>query len=195
MKSFRPLVLALLLPLSSFAAERFLKLDPASSYVDVDVGVTMDSFTAHLDNYELRATADDKKSVKSTVLTFKFADLKTGKPDRDAKMIEWLGGGDPTGKFEAGIIALTPDGQGRVTGYLTMHGEKSLVEFPVLVTKSPEGVITITGEATVDYRNWKLKVIRMAMVMKVDPEVKVRFKFTGTPGDVVPSAPPAAPAK
>ncbi len=193
MKRFRPLLLALLLPLSSFAAERFLKLDREASYVDVDVGVTVGSFTAHLDNYELRATADDKKSVKSTLLTFKFSDLKTGKPDRDAKMIEWLGGGDPTGRFEAGIIALTPDGQGRVTGYLTMHGEKSLVEFPVQVTKSPEGVITITGQATVDYRNWKLKVIRMAMVAKVDPEVKVRFKFTGTAGDIVP--PPAPPAK
>src|SRR6478609_1730358 len=187
MKSFRPLalVLALLLPVASFAAERLLKLDPAKSYVEVDVGVTVGSFTAHLDNYELRATADDKKSVKSTLLTFKFSDLKTGKPDRDAKMIEWLGGGDPTGKFESGIVALTPDGQGRVTGYLTMHGEKALVEFPVNVTKV-DGVITITGTATVDYRNWKLKVIRMAMVAKVDPEVKVRFKFTGTVGEVVP---------
>jgi polyisoprenoid-binding protein YceI len=192
MKRFRPLVLALLLPLSAFAAERFLKLDPASSYVEVDVGVTIGSFTARLDNYELRATADDKKSVKTTLLTFKFSDLKTGKPDRDAKMIEWLGGGEPTGKFEAGIIALTPDGQGRVTGYLTMHGEKALVEFPVQVTKA-DGVITITGEATVDCRNWKLKVIRMALVEKVDPEVKVRFKFSGTVGDVVP--PPTPPAK
>jgi polyisoprenoid-binding protein YceI len=192
MKRFRPLALVLalaLLPFSGFAAERYLKLDPASSYVEVDVGVTVGSFTAHLDNYELRATADDKKSVKSTLLTFKFSDLKTGKPDRDAKMIEWLGGGDPTGKFESGIVALTPDGQGRVTGYLTMHGEKALVEFPVNVTKV-DGVITITGTATVDYRNWKLKVIRMAMVAKVDPEVKVRFKFTGTVGEVVP-----APAK
>jgi len=188
MKSFRPLalVLALLLPVASFAAERLLKLDPAKSYVEVDVSVTVGSFTAHLDNYELRATADDKKSVKSTLLTFKFSDLKTGKPDRDAKMIEWLGGGDPTGKFESGIVALTPDGQGRVTGYLTMHGEKSLVEFPVQVTKA-DGVITITGQATVDYRNWKLKTIRMAMVAKVDPEVKVRFKFTGTVGDLVPA--------
>ncbi|MEJ1973515.1 MAG: hypothetical protein WDM96_13950 [Lacunisphaera sp.] len=75
---FRPLVLALLLPLASFAAERFVKIDAARSYVDVDVGVTIGSFTAHLDQYDLRVTADDKKSVKTAVLSFKFADLKTG---------------------------------------------------------------------------------------------------------------------
>jgi polyisoprenoid-binding protein YceI len=188
MKSVRLLALFLALPLAALAAERILQPDPARSYIEVDVSVTIDSFTARLENYDLRMTSDEKRAVKSTVLDFKFADLKTGKPERDQKMIEWLGGGEPTGKFEAGIIALTPDGQGRVTGYLTMHEKKELVEFPVNVTRNGEE-FTVTGEATVDYRRWGLKVIRMAMVMKVAPEVKVRFKFIGTVGPVIP--PPA----
>jgi hypothetical protein len=50
----------------------------------------------------------------------------------------------------------------------------------VEVTKNGE-VYTVTGETTIDYRNWKLKVIRIALMLKVDPEVKIRFKFTGTP--------------
>lgn len=191
MKSVRLLAVLLALPLFSFAAERVIKFDPAASYLDADVKVTIGDFTAHLDKYELRATAEEKKGIKTTLLAFKFADLKTGEPERDQKMIEWLGGGDPAAKFEAGIIALTPDGQGRVSGYLTMHGQKALVEFPVNVTKAGD-VFTITGEATIDYRNWGLKVLRKAGLIKVDPEVKVRFKFTGTLGEVVPPAAPPA---
>jgi polyisoprenoid-binding protein YceI len=106
-------------------------------------------------------------------------------------MLEWLGGADAAGKFESGIVALTPDGQGRVNGRLTFHGKTDSLEFPVNVTKAGN-VFTITGEAMVDYRHFDLKTIRKAGLIKVDPNVKVRFKFTGTPGDVVP---PAAPAK
>jgi polyisoprenoid-binding protein YceI len=191
MKSVRLLAVLLALPLASFAADRVLKLDPAASFVEVDVGVTIGDFTARLDKYDLRVIAEDKKGVKSTVLNFKFADLKTGEPERDQKMLEWLGGADAAGKFESGIVALTPDGQGRVNGRLTFHGKTDSLEFPVNVTKAGN-VFTITGEAMVDYRHFDLKVIRKAGVIKVDPNVKVRFKFTGTPGDIVPPAAPPA---
>jgi polyisoprenoid-binding protein YceI len=191
MKSVRLLAVLLALPLASFAADRVLKLDPSASFVEVDVGVTIGDFTARLDKYDLRVIAEDKKGVKSTVLNFKFADLKTGEPERDQKMLEWLGGGDPAGKFESGIVALTPDGQGRVNGRLTFHGKTDSLEFPVNVTKAGN-VFTITGEAMVDYRHFDLKVIRKAGLIKVDPNVKVRFQFTGTPGDIVPPATPPA---
>lgn len=180
MKRLRVLALLALLPFTLSAADRTLKVDPARSYVDVDVGSTIDSFTAHLDAYALRATVDDKGRVKTAALTFRFADLKTGKPDRDKRMLEWLGGDDPAGKFELGILALAPDGQGQANGNLTFHGATGLVEFPVNVSKAGD-TYTITGEATIDYRNWKLKVIRTAFVLKVDPMVKIRFKFTGEP--------------
>jgi hypothetical protein len=52
------------------------------------------------------------------------------------------------------------------------------VEFPVNVSKAAD-TYTVTGEATIDTRNWKLKVIKMAFVLKVDPLVTIRFKFTG----------------
>jgi polyisoprenoid-binding protein YceI len=190
MKSVRFLVALFLLPLALSAADRLLKADPAKSYVDVDVKVTIGDFTAHLDRYDLTAVIDAKNKFKSGVLTFKFADLKTGKPDRDEAMVAWLGGDNPTGKFEIGIIALTPDGQGRVTGNLTFHGTSSLVEFPVMVVRDGSDY-TITGEVTVDYRNWNLKKIRKAGLITVDPEVKVRFKFAGTTVEA-PPAPPAA---
>lgn len=188
MKRFCSLVLALL-SLSSVlsAADKILKADLARSYVDVDVKVTVGDFTAHLDRYELTATIDDKNKIKTATLTFKFADLKTGKTDRDQAMLDWLGGNDAAGKFDLGILAVTPDGQGQATGNLTFHGNASLVEFPVNVSQS-SGTYTITGEAPVDYRHWSLKVIRKVGLMKVDPVVKVRFKFVGVAVD----APPAA---
>lgn len=178
MKCLRLLVASVLLPLALSAADRSLKIDKARSYVDVDVDATV-NFTARLENYDPVFTVDAAGKIKSATLAFNFADLKTGKTDRDAKMIEWLGGGTPEAKFEVGIIAIAPDGQGQVTGKLTFHGQTSRVEFPVNTTKT-DGTYTITGEASLDYREWGLKVIKTAFVLKVDPIVKIRFKFTGT---------------
>lgn len=181
MKSLRFLVALAVLPLALCAAERALKVDPARSYVDVDVSVTVDSFTARLEKYEAILKLDEKGRIKQGgSFAFKFTDLKTGKPDRDRAMIDWLGGGEPAGKFDLGILAVTPSGQGQVTGNLTFHGKTSLVEFPVNVSQA-DGATIITGEATVDYRHWGLKVIRKGFVIKVDPYVKVRFKLTGEP--------------
>jgi len=182
MKLFRLLPVLLLLPLAALAAERPLKIDRSRSFVDVDVKATVDSFTGHLDVYDTKITVDDAGKLKGAVLSFKFADLKTGKPERDAKMIAWLGGGEPEGRFELGNLALTPDGQGQVSGRLIFHDVTERIEFPVNLVRA-DNTYTVTGEATIDTRNWNLKVIRMALVVKVDPEVKIRFKFTGVPAE------------
>ena len=179
MKVLRLLPFALMFPLLTFAAERCLKIDRAGTFLDVDVDATI-NFTAHLDAYDAKLIVDDAGKIKSAVFAFKFADLKSGKPDRDADMIKWLGGGSPEGRFEMGNLALTPDGQGQVSGRLTFHGVTERVEFPVNVTKA-NGNYTITGETPLDYRNWNLKVIRKAFLFTVNPVVKVRFKLTGAP--------------
>ena len=180
MNVLRPLCTLLVLPLAVLAAERPLKVDKAKSFVDVDVSVTVGSFTGHLDDYDARVNVDDAGKIKSAIFSFKFSDLKTGKPERDTEMIKWLGGGEPDGRFEMGNLALTPDGQGQVSGRLVFHGVTELIEFPINVSRA-DGVYTITGEATIDYRNWNLKKYRRALVLTVDPEVKIRFKLVGTP--------------
>jgi polyisoprenoid-binding protein YceI len=180
------LALLALLPLAALAAERPLKLDPSRSFVDVDVDATK-NFTAHLDRYETKVTVDDAGKIKSAVFTFKFRDLKTGNEARDADMIKWLGGGDPEGRFELGNLALTPDGQGQASGRLTFHGVTERVEFPVNLVKTG-GDYTLTGDTTIDDRTWGLKVIRKALLFTVNPEVKIRFKLTGTPAAAEPAA-------
>jgi len=178
MKVIRRLLTLVLLPLMAMAAEHTLKVDQSRSFVDVDVKATI-NFSGRLDAFDAKVSVDDAGKIKSAVFTFKFSDLKTGKPDRDADMIKWLGGGEPDGRFEMGNLALTPDGQGQVSGRLVFHGVTELVEFPINVTRA-DGGYTITGEATIDYRNWNLKKIRRALMLTVDPDVKVRFKLVAT---------------
>lgn len=180
MKAITHLFALVLLPLAVVAAERSLKIDRTRSFVDVDVNVTVGSFTGHLDDYDLKVNVDDAGKIKSASFVFKFADLKTGKPERDTEMIKWLGGGTPEGRFELGNLALTPDGQGQMSGRFTMHDVTEVVEFPINSILA-DGTYTITGETTIDYRNWKLKVYRRAMMIKVDPEVRIRFKLVGVP--------------
>ena len=179
MKVLRLLTPFLLLPLALLAAERPLKVDKTRTFIDVDVDATV-NFTAHLDNYDAKVNVDDSGKIKSAIFTFKFADLKTGNTERDAKMIAWLGGGSPEGRFELGNLALTPDGQGQASGRLIFHDVAERVEFPVNIVKA-DGAYVVTGETTIDYRTWNLKVIRTALVLKVSPDVKIRFKLTGVP--------------
>ena len=143
MKFLPVLALSLLAPLALGAAERALKIDKAGTFIDVDVDATI-NFTAHLDAYDAKVSVDDAGKIKSAVFSFKFTDLNSGKPDRDADMIKWLGGGSPEGRFELGNLALTPDGQGQVSGRLTFHGVTERVEFPINVTRT-DSSYTITG--------------------------------------------------
>lgn len=175
------------LPLAVFAAEPgVLKVDRSRSFVEVDVDATK-NFTARLDRYDMAVGFDATGKVKSAVLNFKFTDLKSSDTKRDADMIEWLGGGEPDGRFELGNLAVTPAGLGQASGRLFFHGAVERVEMPVTVTRTGDD-FTITGETTIDYRNWNLKVIRKAFLFSVSPDVKVRFKISGTIID----APPAA---
>jgi polyisoprenoid-binding protein YceI len=176
----------LLLPLAVLGAERPLKIDRARSFIEVDVKSTLKNFTAHLDAYDLTMNVDETGKIKNAVLQFKFSDLRTGDDKRNADMITWLGGGEPIGKFELGILALAPDGQGQVTGKLTFHNNTSLIEFSVNVIRAGSDY-TVTGDTTIDYRNWNLKIIKMDLMLKVHPEVKIRFKLVGT----LPETPPA----
>jgi polyisoprenoid-binding protein YceI len=176
--------LLVLAPAGAFAAAadappaRILKVDRTRSFVDVDVKMTVGSFVARLERWDANFTFDDAGKIRTGTFKFKFADLKTGDPQRDADMLKWLGGGDPEGRFLLGVLAAAPDGQGVVNGNLTFHDRTQRIEFPVQFTRAGD-TYTLTGEVTLDYTQWGLKVIRRALVAKVDPEVRVRIKAVG----------------
>ncbi len=179
MRATRLLALLLVaLAATAFGAEQPLKVDRARSFIEVDVKSTTDSFTARLEKYQPTLGVDAGSRIKTAKLEFRFADLKTGKAERDEKMLEWLGGAEASGRFELGVLALAPNGEGQTTGRLTFHGVTQRIEFPVHVARAGL-TYTIKGEVTLDTRNWNLKVIRMMGLLKVDPEVKVRFQLIG----------------
>ncbi len=159
------------------AAPEPLKVDRARSFIDVDVKFTLGSFTGRLERFAAMLEPDASGRIRAARLEFRFADLKTGDADRDAHLLAWLGGGDPTGTYELGVLALAPDGQGQASGRLTFHGQTRRVEFPVLVTRT-DTTVTVTGETTIDTRQWGLKPLRHRLVVKVDPEVRIRFRLT-----------------
>lgn len=172
-----PVVLAFAAALAALPAPaQTLRVDRARSFVDVDVKFTLGSFTGRLERYTATLENDPAGRIRAARLEFRFADLKTGDPERDAHMLAWLGRGDPIGVYELGVLALAPDGQGQASGRLTFNGQTRRVEFPVLVTRGDD-ILTVAGETTIDTRQWGLKPLRHRIVVKVDPEVRIRFRL------------------
>lgn len=169
-------LLAVALP----AAERNLVIDSARSRVDIQVKATVDSFVGKLAAYDAQLTFDDAtRRVSTAVFRFKFNDVKTGKPDRDAQMNEW----QQTAQYPEAVYtltALTPAGDGRLTatGTFRLHGVERPLTFPVAVTED-DSVVAIDGEVRLDTREFGLPVIRKFAVLKVDPLVTVRFHLQG----------------
>ncbi|MFI5357578.1 MAG: YceI family protein [Opitutales bacterium] len=171
----------LLLPWAATAAEpRGLVVDEAHSQVTVAVKATVDSFTAILEHYEAAIQVDPAgRRVRTAVFRFKFADLKTGKPGRDAEMNTWEQSAQfPDARFT--LTSLTPGTDGRLVahGRLRLHGVERELTFPVSVT-TDHTVFAVDAEAPFDTRNFGLPVIRKFALLKVDPVVTVRVHLQG----------------
>lgn len=183
---FPRFLLALGLALASAAAGLgagpALVVDPAASRITVAVRVTVDSFTAKLNRFDAAVAMADDGRVLSARVAFQFRDLVTGKDGRDQAMHKWQETDKfPDGTFElASLEPAATAGAFTATGKLTLHGVTRELKFPVtIVTDGP--VRKIDGEAPVDTREFGLPVIRMALVLKVDPVVRVIFHLEGRP--------------
>ena len=182
---YRPFFLAAglgCLALSAYASPVALQIDKAKSTFAVDVKVTVDSFVGSLSNYEAKILFDPATNqASSAVLTFRFADVKTGKADRDEKMNTWQGTDTfPDGVFILEKLEAAPSGGAQVaTGKLSFHGQTLPLSFPVTIVRSGSQV-SIKGEAVVDTSAYGLPVIKMMLMLKVDPKVKLRFDLEGS---------------
>lgn len=175
-------LLSLLLAASApaTAAEVGLAVDKAQSRVEIVVKATVDSFTGTLADYEPVIRVDrDTGRVLSAEVGFHFADVKTGKADRDEQMLSW----EEADKFPDGgfkLTRLTPLPEGRMTadGVLTFHGVSREISFPVTIT-TDRRLFALDGEAVIDTRTFGLPVIRKFGLLKVDPLVRIRFHLQG----------------
>lgn len=169
----------LLAPLGSVAAERLLEVDSAQSHIDIRVQATVDSFTGSLRSYVAQVRVNEAGDITGAEVSFRFADVITGKEKRDRAMHEWQHTDEfPTGKFM--LTSLRPDGAGSATatGQLTLHGVTRAMSFPVMIAKQ-DSTIAIDGDAPIDTREFGLPVIRLLGLLKVDPIVRVHFHLQG----------------
>ena len=155
-----------------------LKVDKDRSRIQVDAKATGHAFTGTLGDYKASVSgSSDKLRPTAVELTWKFADLKTGDEKRDAEMIKWLGGGGPEGSFKF-TKTWSDGGKDYAQGAITIHGVSKTISFPFTASKDGKWV-TIDGTAQLDYQNFSLPIIRNMAVMKVEPELKVRFHLVG----------------
>ena len=59
-----------------------------------------------------------------------------------------------------------------------IHGVTQEVQMPVTVTHTGS-IWDISGQTTLDYRDFKLSKIRKALVLTVNPKVRVTFHLVG----------------
>ena len=177
-------VLALILTVSSAAHAADLKslsVDPAQSRIDVAVHATVDSFVGTLSHYKAAIAINPVDGrIGSASLSFAFSDLKTGKSDRDAKMLSWEQSTRyPDASFVLGSLKQTSEDEYRVTGTFTMHGVSRQITFPVSVTTDHK-TYAVDGSAKLDTRDYGLPIIRVALFLKVDPVVVIHFHLQAT---------------
>jgi len=171
--------LAVLTP--GLAAERTLAVDKAHSRVEVAVKATVDSFVATLSDFDAAVAVDPEAGrITSAVFSFRFADVLTGKKDRDHEMLVWEDAEHfPDARFELTALDPAPAGGYVARGRLRLHGIDQRLEFPVTVTS--DGLrYSIDGSVKLDTRDFGLEVIRKLLVLKVDPQVQVRFHLQGS---------------
>lgn len=160
------------------ASAETLKVDKAKSRIHVDARATGHSFTGTLEDYTITASGDPTTLAPTALtLAWTFTDLKTGDASRDQKMISWLGGGAPKGSFKF-LKSWQKDGENYAMGEIAIHGTTKTLSFPYTVKKEGNW-ITISGTASLDYEDFKLPIIRSALVMTVNPRLTVRFQIVG----------------
>lgn len=173
-----PLLCGLLTAASSVQAAT-LEVDQERSRIQVDAKATGHNFTGTLKKYTAKVSGDTASlKPEGFELQWSFKDLDTDDAKRDKEMITWLGEADPKGSFKF-IKSWTDDaGKNHAMGNLTIHGVSKTISFPFSAKKDGDWV-TIDGKVTMDYKDFKLPIIRAMAVMTVDPKLTVRFHVVG----------------
>lgn len=177
MKLLKLPVLAICVASATHAAT--LEIDPGRSRIQVDAKATGHAFTGTLQKFTATVAGDSASLAPSAFsLKWNFTDLDTADDDRDKEMIKWLGGGTPKGSFQFVKSWTDAKGVANAQGTLTINGVSKTISFPYTAKKDGDWV-TISGKASMDYKNFSLPIIRSMAVMTVDPKLTVRFHVVG----------------
>ncbi len=175
------LALLALLPVFAFSAP--LAVDPASVKISVGVHATMHGFTGRLGTAAVALDGDAATgAIAAATVRFAWSDLKTGDTARDREMVAWATGKSTEGVFTLAKLAPTSDAAVfTAAGTLALNGQTRDVAFPVKITRTASGW-DISGETTIDHRDWGLPKIRKFGMLTVDPVVTISFSLSAKPG-------------
>ena len=177
------LLLALLALLPVLATAAPLAVDPASMQITVEVRATMHGFTGKLATAAVALDGDTATgAIAAATVRFVWADLKTGDKARDKELLAWAAARSREGVFT--LAKLTPTSAAdtfTAAGTLTLNGETKAIAFPVKIARSTAGW-TVSGETTIDHRDWGLPKIRKFGLLTVNPVVTIRFSLSAAPG-------------
>lgn len=174
-----PLASLLLATLVGRASAGSLAVDTETCRIQVDIRATGHAFTADLKKFTAKVTGDEATLQPTAFdLDWNFKDLDSANDDRDQQMVTWLGGGEPKGSFR--FVKSWTDAKGATfaEGTLTINQTTKTISFPYSATKDGSWV-TIRGTARMDYQDFGLPIIRSMGLLKVAPELTVRFHVVG----------------
>jgi polyisoprenoid-binding protein YceI len=173
-------VLLLLLATTVFGSAATLDLDTKQSSISVAVVTSVHDFKGEVGSYQTSINFSNQNTLPDSAdVGFDFKDLKTGSNGRDKDMLKWLSySTNPKVNFH--LTGWKWDGTNSVaTGELTLHGIKQSILMPTVV-RQQGATIEIVGTAKLDYRDFKLPVIRKMFLFSVDPHLAVSFRLKGT---------------
>jgi len=184
-KSSRLAVLAVLALLSGAAwSQEHFKVDPPSSEVHFTLGASDGPVkgTFHISAGEF--TLDPATGAMTGTVTVDAASGDSGKKNRDKKMTndQMKAQTYPTVTFAptkfSGQVNETGDSTGQVDGAFTLIGQAHPVSVPMNVHMEGDR-FTAMGEFTLPFVSWGMKDPSF-MFLKVEKEVKIQLKLTGT---------------
>lgn len=156
-----------------------LELDAQQSRISVAVATSVHDFTGTVEVFQNSISFDQRDGQpRKADVSFDFKDLKTGSKGRDRDMLKWLSrAANPKAHFH--LTGWKQEGTNSIAlGDLTLHGVTQSVQMPTAI-KREEDKIEISGMAKLDYRDFKLPVIREMLMFSVDPHMVVTFQLKG----------------
>lgn len=171
---------AALLPVFATAAP--LTVDPASVKIEVVAKATMHGFTGKLATATISLDGEAAAgAITAATVRFAWSNLKTGDTSRDKEMLAWATAKSPEGVFT--LAKLAPGATAdtfTATGSLALNGQAKEISFPVKIAKTAAGW-AVSGETTIDHRDWGLPKIRKFGMLTVDPVVTITFSLVAKP--------------
>jgi polyisoprenoid-binding protein YceI len=159
------------------------ELDPKATLITFTFGATLHTVQGTLQAKQGMVKIDTETGAASGWIVMDATSARTGNNRRDRKMHEKIleSRRFPDIVFDvqrvSGNIHRTGSSDLQLHGYLDFHGDRRLVELPVVATADGNRV-TATGNLLIPYVQWGLRDPSF-LLLRVEKEVRVTVKAVG----------------